>query len=133
MNNFCYPHWKYNCCNKWHPGASGISAPLEIVIGKHFHLRHGTKTIPVFLPGDEEASWLLLPSLISLLLGSKVQQENTYSKYKHQHYSQLPPKHLPKSVLIDLMIQAWLVNVRKSQVHKCFYCRTIIRRLANQE
>ena len=40
---------------------------------------HGTKTTPVFLPADGEASWLLLPSLISLLSGSTVQPENTYS------------------------------------------------------
>ena len=26
---------------------------------------HGTKTIPVFLPADGEASWLLLPSSVS--------------------------------------------------------------------
>ena len=39
---------------------------------------HGTKTTPVFLPADEEASWLLLPSLVSLLSGSRVQPENTY-------------------------------------------------------
>ena len=40
---------------------------------------HGTKTTPVFLPADGEASWLLLPSLVSLLSDSTVQPENTYS------------------------------------------------------
>ena len=40
---------------------------------------HGTKTTPVFLPADGEASWLLLPSLVSLLSGGTVQPENTYS------------------------------------------------------
>ena len=45
----------------------------------HFHAQHGAKTIPVFLPADEEASWLLLPSLVSALLGSTVQPENTFS------------------------------------------------------
>ena len=40
---------------------------------------HGTKTTPVFLPADGEASWLLLPSLVSLLSGGLVQPENTYS------------------------------------------------------
>ena len=40
---------------------------------------HGTKTTPVFLPADGEASWLLLSSLVSLLSGSTVQPENTYS------------------------------------------------------
>ena len=38
---------------------------------------HGTKTILVFLPADGEASWLLLPSLVSLLLGDTVHPENT--------------------------------------------------------
>ena len=38
----------------------------------------GTKTIPVFLTGDGEASWLLLPSLVSSLSVGAVQPENTY-------------------------------------------------------
>ena len=38
--------------------------------------KHGTKTTPVFLPADGEASWLLLPSLVSLLSGGTVQPEN---------------------------------------------------------
>ena len=40
---------------------------------------HGTKTTPVFLPADGEASWLLLPSSVSLLSGGTVQPKNTYS------------------------------------------------------
>ena len=40
---------------------------------------HGTKTSPVFLLADGEASWSLLPSLVSLLSGSTVEPENTYS------------------------------------------------------
>ena len=40
---------------------------------------HGTKTTPVFLHADGEASWSLLPSSVSLLSGGTVQQENTYS------------------------------------------------------
>ena len=40
---------------------------------------HGTKTTPVFLAADGEASWLLLPSSVSLLSASTVQPENTYS------------------------------------------------------
>ena len=39
----------------------------------------GTKTTPVFLLVDGGASWSLLPSLVSLLPGSTVQPENTYS------------------------------------------------------
>ena len=40
---------------------------------------HGTKSTLVFLDADGEASWLLLPSSISLLSGGRVQPENTYS------------------------------------------------------
>ena len=40
---------------------------------------HGTKTTPVFLPADGEASWSLLLSSVSLLSGSTMQPENTYS------------------------------------------------------
>ena len=41
--------------------------------------KHGTKTTPVFLTVDGEASWLLLSSLVSWLSGGTVQPENTYS------------------------------------------------------
>ena len=41
--------------------------------------KRGTKTIPLFLLADGKASWLLLPSLVSLLSGGTVQPENTYS------------------------------------------------------
>ena len=40
---------------------------------------HGTKTTPVFLLTDGEASWSLLKSMVSLLSGRTVQPENTYS------------------------------------------------------
>ena len=40
---------------------------------------HGTKTTPVFLHADGEASRSLLPSSVSLLSGGTVQPENTYS------------------------------------------------------
>ena len=40
---------------------------------------HDTETTPVFLPADGEASWSLLPGLVSLLSGGTVQPENTYS------------------------------------------------------
>ena len=40
---------------------------------------HGTKTTPVFLPADGEASWSLIISWISLLSDSTVQPETTYS------------------------------------------------------
>ena len=54
---------------------------------------HGTKTTLVFLPADGEASWLLLPSLVSLLSGGTVQPENTYSGIKET--VQINVKHLP--------------------------------------
>ena len=41
---------------------------------------HATKTTPVYLPADGEASWSLLPSSVSLLSGGTVQPENTYSR-----------------------------------------------------
>ena len=41
-------------------------------------LEQGITTTSVFLPADGEASWLLLPSLVSLLSGGTVQPENTY-------------------------------------------------------
>ena len=41
---------------------------------------NGTKTTSVFLPADAEASWLLLPSSVSLLSGGTVQPENTYPR-----------------------------------------------------
>ena len=41
--------------------------------------KDSTKSTPVFLPADGEASWSLLPSLVSLLSGGTLQPENTYS------------------------------------------------------
>ena len=42
-------------------------------------LGHGTKSTPVFLPADGEASWLLLSCSVYLLSGSTVQPEIAYS------------------------------------------------------
>ena len=56
--------------------------------------KHGTITTLVFLHADGEPYWSLIPSLVSLLLGGTVQQENTYScilKVTHQVKLQLPP------------------------------------------
>ena len=41
------------------PGTSEISTPPDVAVGTHFHAHHGIKTVPVFLPDDAEASWLL--------------------------------------------------------------------------
>ena len=94
MNSF----WELLSHNKWHPGTSEMSAPPESVVGTHFISWHGTKTIPVFLPANGEACWLLFPSSVSLLSGSTMQPENRFlypqgdrsdlkkpKKDKHQH------------------------------------------------
>ena len=47
----------------------------------HFHARHGTKTIPVFLPAHEVASWSLLPRSVSSLSGGTVQPEKNQFLY----------------------------------------------------
>ena len=78
-SNFCDPHWELICRNKWQPGISTISTPLEITIGTHFHVRHETKTILIFLAACGKGFWPLLPRSIYLLSGGKVQPENTYS------------------------------------------------------
>ena len=59
-----------------------MSAPSEIAVGTNFHVQHGTKTITVFLPGDGETSWSLLPSLVSLLSGSTVKAAQVAEKAK---------------------------------------------------
>ena len=50
-----------------------------MAVGSLFQAWHGTKTILVLLSSDGEASWLLLPSLVSLLSGGIVKPEHTYS------------------------------------------------------
>ena len=59
-------------------GILEISTPPKIAVGTHM-CKHGTKTTPVFLSADGEASWSLLPTLVSLLSGGTVQPENKYS------------------------------------------------------
>ena len=79
LKKFLWPPWELICRNKWHLGTSEIFTPPEIVVGRYFHAWRGTKTTPVFLPGDGEASWSLLPRSVSLLSGGTVQLENMYS------------------------------------------------------
>ena len=57
------------------PGTFQISTPLEIAVGTQLH---ETKTTPLFLTANGEASWSLLSSLISLLSGGKMQPEKSY-------------------------------------------------------
>ena len=77
---------------------------------------HGNKTTPVFIPADGEATWSLLPSLVSLLSGGTVQAENTYSHilkvtgqvWESQKRISINTKHsyhsipLPKPAVTDL-------------------------------
>ena len=74
-----YPCWEIICCNILHPGTSEISTPPEKAVGAHFYAWHGTKTAPILLHANGEASWSLLPSLVYLQSGSTVQPENNYS------------------------------------------------------
>ena len=55
-----------------------ISTPLEIAVGTHFYMGRGNETILVFLPADGKASYLVLPSLVSLITDGTVQSENVY-------------------------------------------------------
>ena len=96
-----------------------ISTPQEIAVKTHFHAQHGNKTTPSFLPADGEANWVLLPGLVSLLSGSTVQPENTYScilkvtgqVWESQNRISITlitantSVHLPKPVSIDLTIK----------------------------
>ena len=120
---------------------------------------HGTKTTPVFLPADGEASWLLLPSSVSLLSGGTGQPENTYScilkvtgqvreSQKRISITQITGTtsvHLPKSVSTDLTIKPDLVltnpigkdRVRSWSMQNIYHIRhlyrdTITRRVAIQ-
>ena len=146
------------CRNKWHPGTLEISTPPETAAGANFYVQHGTTTIPTFLPADEEASWLLLPSLMSLLSGGTVQPENTYScilKMAGQVWESQKrisintatiSVHLFKPVSTDLTIKSnsvfykpnrkiWgarLVNLIKHLPLKVFLLCAITRRVANQ-
>ena len=122
-SNFCDPHWKLICCNKWHPRTPEIFAPLQIAVGTHFQVRHGTKAAPVFLAADGEASWLLLPSSVSLVSGGTVQPVNTYycilkvtvQVWNSQKKASINTNHsyhhihLPKLVSSDLTIKLDLV------------------------
>ena len=101
---------------------SEISPKWKIAVGTHFHGQHETKTTPVFVPADGEASQSLCPSSIfSLPISSnKVQSENTYScaikvkgqvwENKKQDTSKLITAttsiHLPKSVSTDLTMKS---------------------------
>ena len=65
----------------WSEFLNGGKAIVEQILAPKYRnksKRADTKTNPVFSPADGETSWLLPPSLVSLLSGSTVQQENTY-------------------------------------------------------
>ena len=50
-----------------------IPTSPEKAVGPHFHARHGTKTIPIFLPTDGETCWSLLPSSVKMQCSVKMQ------------------------------------------------------------
>ena len=54
--NFCDHHWDVICRNKWHLGILETSTLPEIAKGTHLHALYDTKTIPVFLTPDGEAT-----------------------------------------------------------------------------
>ena len=56
-----------------------MSTTPGIASGTHFHVKYGTKTTLLFLPADAEAFLILFSSSASLLSGSTVQPQNTYS------------------------------------------------------
>ena len=72
--------------------------PPEVAVGTRCHAQHGTKTTSVFLPADGEASWLLLPSLVSLLSGGRSGLRKL-KEDKHQLLDVI--KHLPHRVCCD--------------------------------
>ena len=61
---------------KCYPGTSEISAPSEIAVGTYFT---ALTWHPELLPADGGASWLLISSSVSLLLGGTVHSRNTYT------------------------------------------------------
>ena len=69
-----------------------ISTPPEIAVETHFYMGHGNATISVFLPADGKASYLVLPTLVSLIPDGAVQSENAYFFHSlqrdkcHPHY-----------------------------------------------
>ena len=145
-SDFCDPHWELICPIKWHPGILEISTPSP-------HQGH-FKTILALLPADGEASWSLLPSSVSLLLGGTVQQETTYScifKVESQKRTSINTNHSyhqcssPEAGLnwsnnsIRFSFnqpnrKRWdekLVHVIKHLPHKIFYFDTITRKVTN--
>ena len=59
-------------------GIGSLGGTVFFQVGLCTPLQTMTKTIPVFLPVDGEASWSLLPSSVSLLSGGILQPEYTY-------------------------------------------------------
>ena len=117
--------------------------------------KHGTKTTVVFLPADGEASWSLLPSLVSSLSGGLKQPENLFpypqgdrsglrksKKDKRNSYYQrsspwasLNYSNKARFSFNQPNRKIWsvkLVDV-KHLPHKAFFCDTITRMVANQD
>ena len=92
LKYFCDPHWEPIWHEKWHPGILEISTPPEIAGETQFYMGHGNATISVFLPADGKASYLVLPTLVSLIPDGAVQSEKAYFFHSlqrgkcHTHY-----------------------------------------------
>ena len=150
--NFCDPHWELICRNKWHPGTSEISTPPDIAVGTHFHAQHGTKTTPVFLPTDGEASWSLRPSLVLLTIKPAECSEKTPIPVSYQNRISINTNHSYRQCSSPKASLNWsnkkgrfsfnlpnrkrwgakLIDVIKHLPNQAFYCETITRRVANQ-
>ena len=77
--NFCDPYWELICLNKWYPETSDISTPPKIAVGTHFHARTWALKL-LWYSYLLEKPLGLLPFSVSLLSGSTVLPENTYSR-----------------------------------------------------
>ena len=77
-NNFYEPNSR-PICHKWHKETSGIFTPMQVTVGTCFHTGHGTKTTPISIFDNEEASCSVVPNSVSLLSRGTVQPEKTYS------------------------------------------------------
>ena len=79
----CEPHRELICPSKWHQSTSAISAPQEIGVVIYFLVHHSSKTTLLFLPADEEASWLLFT--VFLLSSSTLQPIAVSPRWQVRH------------------------------------------------
>ena len=53
-----------------------ISTPAEVAVETHFPVGYGNETIPVILPANGKAFYLLLQSLVHLISDGRVESGN---------------------------------------------------------